>query len=402
MRRLAIKKLPEYRGNRLRCVNQMAISPVLHLVESLSRLGGVETFVNDWVAADTNSFAAALLDSQKNIPGVSGKKAGLRPNRFCSLAAVRNDARRRRWQCGTLICHNFAGLTSLSDVIAPERLVVCLHTNSADVWPRLLRLAPFVDGFITGGKSLAEKTRELLGASQVVIAPFESPLDDSFFRVRRPQKSGPILVGFAGRLVVEQKRVDRLKEFCEALVSRGVDFRLQITGEGPDKVMLEKLLAPFPVDFLGMLGREKVAETFAGWDFQIITSDYETGPASALEGMACGTIPIFPEMKCQVTEVLGGKFDRLLYPVGKMQDAAARLQVLSGLPPAELEALRSDLRALVAGKSMANHLPAVYKTLEEIHAQPSRRKPISFESRWRDHLPFAIRCRLPGRDDFLM
>ena len=379
----------------------MAISSVLHLVESLSRLGGVETFVNDWVAADENSFAAALLDSQK-VLGASVKKIGLRPNRFSSLAAVRNYTRRRHLQCGTLICHNFAGLTSLSDVIAPGRLVVCLHTSSADVWPRIRRLAPFVDGFITGGKSLAEKTREVLGASPVVIAPFASPLDDSFFRVRRPQKNGPILVGFAGRLVVEQKRVDRLKEFCEALGSRGVDFRLQITGEGPDKIMLEKLLAPFPVEFLGMLKRQKMAETFAGWDFQIITSDYETGPASALEGMACGTIPILPEMKCQVTEVLDGKFDRLLYPVGKMQDAAARLQALCGLPPAERDALRSELRALVAGKSMANHLRAIYKTLDEIHAEPSRREKISFAGGWRDYLPFALRCRLPGRDEFLM
>ena len=49
-----------------------------------------------------------------------------------------------------------------------------------------------------------------------------------------------------GRLVVEQKRVDRLKEFCGALTGRGVDYRLQITGDGPDKAMLVRRLTPFP------------------------------------------------------------------------------------------------------------------------------------------------------------
>jgi glycosyltransferase involved in cell wall biosynthesis len=374
--------------------------PILHLTESLTRLGGVEIFVNDWVRADANSAAAALLDSQQSLEGQE-RRIGLRPSRLHSLNAIRERIRHRRLACATLICHNFAGLTSFSDLIAHERLVVCLHTNSADVWPRVRRLASFVDGFITGGKSLAEKTRELLGGPQIVVASFESPLDDSFFRARRVKKNGRIQVGFAGRLVVEQKRVDRLKEFCEALLSRDVDFHLQITGDGPERSMLGKLLAPYPVDFLGTLPREKVAETFAGWDFQIITSDYETGPAAALEGMACGTIPILPEMECQVRDVLGGIFGRLLYPVGQMQEAAARLQDLSRLPAAELETLRSDLRGLVASKSMANHLQATRKILGEIHAKPSLRKKIHFQTSWKDHLPLAVRCRWSGNSEFL-
>jgi len=373
---------------------------ILHLTESLARLGGVETFVNDWVGADANSFAAALLDSQ-NLLGQSEKKIGLRPNRLCSLAGIRNRTRRFHLQCGTLICHNFAGLISFSDVIAHERLVVCLHTNSADVWPRILRLAPFVDGFIAGGKSLAEKTRKLLGESRIVVAPFESPLDDSFFRARRAKKNGRILVGFAGRLVVDQKRVDRLKEFCQALTDCGVDFRLQITGDGPDKSMLQEMLAPFPVDFLGTLARETLAKTFAGWDFQVITSDYETGPAALLEGMACGVIPIFPEMECQVLDVLGGRFGRLLYPVGKMRDAAARLLTLSRLPPTEMETLRADLRALVAGKTMANHLQSVGNILEEIQAKPAVRREMCFQGSWTDRLPLAVKCRWLGSSDFL-
>jgi glycosyltransferase involved in cell wall biosynthesis len=241
----------------------------------------------------------------------------------------------------------------------------------------------------------------MLGESPVTIASFESPLDDSFFRAPRIKKSGPILIGYAGRLVIEQKRMDRLKEFCQALTGRGVDFRLQITGDGPDKAMLARQLAPFSVDFLGLLKREQLPGTFAVWDFQIITSDYETGPATALEGMACGVVPILPAIPCQAADVLHGAFDRLFYPVGNMPEAAATLQAVAGLPPAQMESLRSDLRRLMAPKSMANHLQATSRILEEVHAKPSIRKKIHFQTWWKDHLPLAVRCRLSGGSEFL-
>jgi glycosyltransferase involved in cell wall biosynthesis len=185
------------------------------------------------------------------------------------------------------------------------------------------------------------------------------------------------------------------------LSARGVDFRLQITGDGPDKSALAGLLAPFSVEFLGMLKRENLAGTFAAWDFQIITSDYETGPATALEGMACGVVPIFPAIECQVTDILRGKSDRLFYPVGNMQDAAACLQAFVNLPSAQMESLRSRLRELVASKSMTNHLQSTRKILEEIHAKPSLRKQICFQTSWQDHLPLAVRCRLSGGSEFL-
>jgi glycosyltransferase involved in cell wall biosynthesis len=379
---------------------KMSSAIILHLAESLTRLGGVETFVNDWTQADADSFAASLLDSQSML-GNSGKKMGLRPSRFHSLAGIRNHTRGLGLQYGTLICHNFAGLTALSDLITHERLVVCLHTNSPDVWPRVSRLAPFVDGFIAGGKNLADEIKKTLGESPLTIATFESPLDDSFFRAARVKKTGPILVGYSGRLVIEQKRVDRLREFCQALTARGINFRLQITGEGPDKAALAGLLAPFSVEFLGMLKRENLAGTFAAWDFQIITSDYETGPATAMEGMACGVVPVFPAIECQVADILRGKFDRLFYPVGNMQDAAAHLQASAKLPPAEMESLRSRLRELVASKSMTNHLQSMRKILAEIHAKPSRSEKICFQASWKDHLPLAVRCRLSGGSEFL-
>ncbi len=371
-----------------------------HLTESLTRLGGVEIFVQDWLRADVNSAAAGLLDSQQALEGRE-RQIGLRPNRLCSLSAIREHTRRRQLRCGTLICHNFAGLSALSDLIAHERLVVYLHTNSADVWPRLSRLAPYIDGCITGGVKLAEEVKSHLGNSPVAVASFESPLDDSFFQARRFKNDGALLIGYAGRLVVEQKRVDRLETFCRELAAQGVEFRLQITGDGPDKALLARQLAPFRVEFLGLLKRQEVAGTFAGWDFQIVTSDYETGPAAALEGMACGVIPIVPAIDCQVSDVLRGRFDQFFYPVGNMREAAVCLRTAAGLPPAAVESLRAELRRLMTPRSMHNHLQAACRILEDLAAKPSVRRKIKFQASWMDCLPLAVRCRLAGHSEFL-
>ena len=298
------------------------------------------------------------------------------------------------------MCHNFAGLSALSDLITHERLVVYLHTNSADVWPRLSQLAPFIDGCITAGNDLAREVKTLLGDSSITVAPLEYPLDDSFFRARRVKKNNVILIGYAGDWWSNKNGLNGLKNFAMPWrLRRGFppENRRRRTG----KSHAGKAARAFPVDFLGLLKREHLAGTFAAWDFQIVTSDYETGPLSALEGMACGVIPIFPDIECQVSDVLGGKFDRLLYPVGNMPEAAARLRTVVGLTPAAIETLRSDLRLLVAHRSMASHLQAVCKILEEIHAKPSLRKKIRFQTCWKDHLPLAFRCRLSGNSEFL-
>ena len=379
---------------------KMSSATILHLSESLTRLGGCEIFLNNWLQSDTGSRAAALLDSQRRLDNPESQ-IGLRPNRLYSLARIRSFVRSRHLQCKTLICHNFAGLTALSDLIECERLVVYLHTNSADVWPRVLRLAPFVDGYVACGNGLAGEVKKLLGESPVTVASFDSPFDDAFFLVQRPPKSGGILIGYAGRLVIEQKRVDRLREFCQALLAQGVDFRLQITGDGPDQARLARLLAPFPVEFLGLLKREDLFGTFAAWDFQIITSDYETGPLTSLEGMACGIVPILPDIDCQAADLVRGRFNHLLYPVGKMAEAANCLRLSASQSPSTMESLRSDLRRLVAPRSMKNNLHEAYKTLAAIHAKPSVRKKFYFQTSWQDLLPMAVRCRLSGGSEFL-
>jgi hypothetical protein len=55
----------------------------------------------------------------------------------------------------------------------------------------------------------------------------------------------------------------------------------------------------------------------------------------------------------------------------------------------------------MAPKSMANHLQATSRILEEVHAKPSIRKKIHFQTCWKDHLPLAVRCRLSGGSEFL-
>lgn len=378
----------------------MPFSSTLHLSESLSRLGGLENIINHWVSTDGESGAAAILDPPKKNRD-SKKLRGLRPNKLYSLMGIRNYTKSQNLRCKTLVCHNFAGVSALSDLIPHERLVVYLHTNSTDVWPNLLRYAPFADGIITSSKDLTERVKSLLGESAMPISSLEYPLDSSFFQARRPKQNQSLLIGYAGRLVTEQKRVERLAAFCQALDGAGVNYLLHIAGDGPSKSDLAKSLAPFPVKFLGPMSHNEMAAVFSQWDFQVITSDYETGPLSALEGMASGVIPIFPKIVCQAADLLMDQFQHLIYPIGDMQDAASRLAAIGNLSVESLSSLRSQLQRLVGDRTIKVFLNSADHILTKIHERPPIGKKIVFRPGWKDFFPLAARCRLEKNSDFL-
>ena len=111
----------------------------------------------------------------------------------------------------------------------------------------------------------------------------------------------PIPLAFVGRLSPE-KRPALAIEAVRELVSRGVDVKLRVVGDGPLRGQLEALAMGLPVMFVGHLeNRAWVATILAGARAIIAPCGTETFGLAVLEAMACGTPAIaldntaFPE-----------------------------------------------------------------------------------------------------------
>ena len=101
---------------------------------------------------------------------------------------------------------------------------------------------------------------------------------------------------FIGRLVSD-KGVDMCIQLMDYLKQNKQNFRLSIVGDGPEKNPLKKMVSDLELDasvkFLGFLEGEKLVQTIQKHQFFLVPSRWEEPFGNvALEGMACGCIPI--------------------------------------------------------------------------------------------------------------
>jgi len=142
---------------------------------------------------------------------------------------------------------------------------------------------------IVGASSYALREFTSLGVANVELIPLGVDLET--FRppdVRRAD-DGRLRLVYAGRMSSE-KRPDLLVAAADRLARRGVDFQLNMVGDGPLLRDLEKEAAGLPVAFLGhMSDRSALSGVLGQADIALLPSPAETFGLAALEAMACGT-----------------------------------------------------------------------------------------------------------------
>ena len=354
----------------------------------------METLVKLMVRHDAESGVVSLLDTgAPETPQI----IQLRTGRWTGAVAARRHLHQKFITADTLIFHNFAGMSMVSDCIPHRRSVLYLHTNSTDVFELLPQRLPFLDGVLASGSDLAQELQRAV-AGKIPVTPLEYPLSENFFGVTPQKREAGWVIGYSGRLDTEQKQVGRLVDLTAQLESLGLNYRLEIAGTGPEAANLQQKLAGRNVRFLGRLNERQMSEAYGGWDFLICTSEYETGPLVALEAMAAGVPPIMPDIPCQATELLrSNHFPQ--YPKGDMAAAAALIRDL--MQPQNGMVQREKIRQLVATRKPEKFIATLVSELEKIQQAPARSERMPTPRGLAECLPFGLRSRLPGKETFL-
>ena len=368
---------------------------LLHIWDSLERLGGVESLVRLMIRHDSASAAISLLDLGEPA---SPQVFRLRAHRMNGAAFARKRIARTELSADVVIFHNFAGMSMLGGSIPHRRAVLFLHTNSEDVFEHLPRRLKYLDAILTSGGNLAQELRERFPQCPVPIMPLECPLSEPFFGAIVEKKTNSLMLGYSGRLEAEQKQVGRLVELCGCLEAQGMNFWLEIAGSGLEESCLRRRLAGKPVKFLGRLNETQMAAAYRDWDFLVCTSDYETGPLVALEAMAAGVPPIMPDIPCQAT-VLLRQHGFSMYPRGDMAAAAKLIQHLTAQE--NRADYRKKIQQLVANRNPETFAASLAGELAKILQSPSHAARMKTPAGLVEWLPFNIRCRLPGKGKFL-
>ncbi|MDP6795157.1 MAG: glycosyltransferase family 4 protein [Verrucomicrobiota bacterium] len=373
-----------------------------HFFTYYRSLGGVQSILKRHHDSDAKrghepSFLFAFEPDDFNEPNVNG--LGFGGGHTIRSMRAKFVGHSGHFSDSVAVCHNMWGLQFLADLMPSRRRIGLLHSDWTGLRTHLETERGLLDGVLCVSNALVEIVSDCLPdlakANRVELIPY--PIDGlPAMPERPPLTKRRVVIGWIGRMQSEQKRVDRLPGLANALESAGIDFRLELLGDGPRQAWLERQLPPDRTVFHGRKSGDDYRSVLNGWDFITSVSDYEGLPISMLEAFSAGVLPLYPAIGSGSDEYsakLGGEFIWDAFDFGQ---AAAKLHTILAKPESALGQARAEARALTQPHREAEYFRLFDAFVQRIAAEPrvSAERLAKRLFYFSDRLPFGLMTRL--------
>jgi glycosyltransferase involved in cell wall biosynthesis len=169
-----------------------------------------------------------------------------------------------------------------------------------------------------------------------------------------------------GRIEDISKGVFWLPEILKKVRSRGLNVRMTIAGDGPDKSELERRFNSAGLrgitEFRGWVQREELPRLYADHDVFLFPSRFEGLPVGLVEAMAAGCVPVATRIRGVTDFIIEDGRTGLLFPSGDTEAAAHILADVASNPIRLMkmrEACRSDAGARFQVRDQARAFASV-------------------------------------------
>jgi len=333
-----------------------------------------------------------------------------------AMQAARRYARPDDWECGEIIGPALHGEKErareyIRQIAARRPSAVLLHVMCGQIEsnlaaflpreiPRIALVHSITPSTYRGARAMRDYLHATIGVSRrirkdlVKLCGF--PPDNTFCIPngldprpfsecpRTDAGDGPLRVLSCGRIEDISKGVFWIPEIVKKAFARGLDMRLTVAGDGPDRAELQRRinssgLRPI-TEFRGWVQREDLPRLYAEHDVFLFTSRFEGLGVALIEAMAAGCVPLATRIRGVTDFVIEDGRTGFLFPSGKTE-AAARLLADVAANRGRLKEMQDACRAATAGRfGVREQARAFAEVVERVIAHPRRIKdPLPIE-----------------------
>ncbi len=374
----------------------MSVIQLAHLTPVFRSMGGVESVLRHHHPMDASQgiesrFIVYFDDATEPVERVSS--LALQHGTTPRQARQRLGAALGPVPPEIALYHGMWGMPFMVDLDRAARRILMLHGDVPDMERLMRSRSSWVDGVLCVNEPLRQfvhRCLPTLARERVGVVPY--PVLPLFPPPAKAHVEGrPMVLGFCGRLVIEQKRVDRLAALCAGLDRAVIPYRLEFLGEGPERARLER---EFPdrsrFIFHGRKSGAAYWRTLDGWDAILFVSDYEGTPIAMLEALNRGVVPIYPKIGSGGDDYVRGLRHDLLYEPGDIARVPETIRQLAAMNNDAWQALRSRCQQAVSGHLGESYISQFGRFVRAIQALPKvSQEPRSRRLRPLDCLPFT-------------
>ena len=206
--------------------------------------------------------------------------------------------------------NNFAGCAFMAAVIVKKKypnlvkIISVVHNDNRSLFDAHMMFAKYIDKVFCVSNQIRKHMQELYDFAGERYYFKEQPIESEKHWLREENRTDVLRIGYAARLVRQQKRADLLVDFISYLEQEKVDYLFQIAGEGECTEMIASYInqngLQNKVQLLGRLPKCEMNHFWKNQDVFVNVSEYEGTSLSMLEAMSFGCVPV-------VTDVSGAR-----------------------------------------------------------------------------------------------
>lgn len=198
--------------------------------------------------------------------------------------------------------NNFAGCAYMAAIIVKRkypnliRIISVIHNDNKSLFDAHMILQEYIDKVFCVSNQIKTHMRELYNFRPDCFYFKEQPIPIEKGYCRSWNSEKTVQIGYAARLVRQQKRADLLVDLIAYLESKKLDYVFNIAGEGEcASALIEYVRANKLEKRVRLWGRQPKEKMPAFWKMQDIfvnISEYEGTSLSMLEAMSYACVPI--------------------------------------------------------------------------------------------------------------
>lgn len=206
------------------------------------------------------------------------------------------------------------------------------------------READELDHILCVGQNIKQNLIQNFGVPEGKVAYHINPvIGTEYMSERMFGDAGKIRIGMVSRLDKYQKRADRIPELISELEACGVDYILDIVGDGDQYEFLDEAIKRNDwndrVRLLGRLDGALIPDFWMEHDIYVNISEFEGLSIAMLEAMLYGAVPVVTDVNEEIHAVITdghsgflcavSDFKGMASCIAKLQKERARLQMMS-------------------------------------------------------------------------
>ncbi len=215
-----------------------------------------------------------------------------------------------------LIC-NFMGYffatACLAKKLFPDNLkvITVIHNDVEVFYQDCIQMQQYIDDCLIISEKMRLKLLEKgFPKEKVTYLPWDIACDE-IFNHTYSSKNEAIRIGYAGRIVIEAKRIDSVVLLAKKLKSKKINFILELAGTGTyEKKLVQEIKEGKlhnEVRFLGFVNHSEIKSFWRRQDIMISCSEHEGHSLSQCEAMSAGAIPIITDISGARDDVIDGE-----------------------------------------------------------------------------------------------